>query len=40
MAKIVDLTIDDDDDANSTSSESGSKSGYTTPTANKSTSDK
>ena len=38
MAKIVDLTIDDDDDAHSTSSESGSKSGYTTPSAKNSTS--
>jgi hypothetical protein len=38
MAKIVDLTIDDNDDAHSTSSESGSKSGYTTPPAKKSTS--
>ena len=35
MAEIVDLTIDDDDYAHSTSSESGSKSGYTTPSANK-----
>ena len=38
MAKIVDLTIDEDDDAHSTSSESGSKSGYTTPSAKKCTS--
>jgi len=37
MAKIVDLTCADDDDAQSTTT-SGSKSGYTTPSADKSTS--
>jgi len=35
MAKIVDLTIDDNENAHN---ESGSKSGYTTPPAKKSTS--
>ena len=38
MAKIVDLTSGDDDDVQSTTSASGSKSGYTTPSADKSTS--
>ena len=38
MAKIVDLTTGDDDDVQSTTSASGSKSGYTTPSADKSTS--
>ena len=38
MAKVVDLTRADDDDAQSTTSTSGSKSGYTTPSADKSTS--
>ena len=39
MARVVDLTCADDDDAQSTSTtKSGSKSGYTTPSADKSTS--
>ena len=40
MARVVDLTCADDDDAQSTSStnKSGSKSGYTSPSAEKSTS--
>ena len=38
MAKIVDLSSGDDNDVQSTTSASGSKSGYTTPSADKSTS--
>ena len=40
MARVVDLTCADDDDAQQSTSttKSGSKSGYTTPSADKSTS--
>ena len=37
-AKMANLTTGDDDDVQSTTSASGSKSGYTTPSADKSTS--